>query len=185
MRIFNKNILICIFISFILHLSIIIFTQPILEKKTMPIMVSWLDLLSSQDLLPLPSKTVNLPEYLIPSFWERISLPSFIRDKEIILSYFLRKTIFREELEEKAPIAFYSISLQKNQLPILQLLKLSDFPFFYDVDASPQGRMCLFTPLVLPADSSLHFYLRDFLRENFIFLKKNNFPWTKIEVVVK
>ncbi|RKY38634.1 MAG: hypothetical protein DRP72_01455 [Candidatus Omnitrophota bacterium] len=185
MRIFNKNTLICIFISFIFHLSIIVFTQPILKKKSMPIIVSWLDLLSSQDLLPLLSKTVNIPEYLILPFREKISLPSLTRDKEIILSYFWKKAIFREKVRKKTPVAFYSMPLQKQQLPVVQLLKPSIFPLFYGVGASPQGRVCLFIPLVLPVDSSLHFYLRDFLRENLIFLKKDNFPWTKVEVVIK
>lgn len=174
-----------VFISFVLHGSMVFFSGPLIEKNSIPVFTSWLSLLSKDDLYYREGKKKSIPKELILSFSSKNYVLSLLRDTPPSI-LFRERSFFKQEVKDiKRKEDFYSFSLKEEMAPFIDLVGVECRRLDYKAEISPKGRVTLVSPLTLPINSSMGSYLEGSLREKFFPLGKGNFFWTKVRMMVK
>jgi hypothetical protein len=158
--------------------------EPTIDRKGIPSFVSWLDLLSQDDLAfkgDAPYDREGTLPYLIENnyfmtYFSRDKIPHLIEARQVY-----RKPI-KEHLRQGNT---FSLVLNKEQIPFIDLLDVEYTQLKYRIAITPQGRIRFITPLILPLNSSATLYLDEYLREYLLFLGRERLSWTNIEVVIK
>jgi hypothetical protein len=172
----------CIFVSLLLHASTTFILHPIVDRKPTPTLVGWLDLLSSADLAYRSASKKKFPQELLSS---RVSILSFC-DYSPFSYPPKQRIVFKGKVPDgivKKKHTF--IFLEKETPPLINLVNFESKSLTYKVGVCSRGKVLLATPLTLPINSSISLWLEKYLRESIIFVEKNNFFWTKIEVMIK
>jgi hypothetical protein len=146
--------------------------------------VSWLDLLSSADLAYKPENKEKLRKEILFLF-DKTSIPSFFNRN--FFSYPTKeREVFRDKVRDRIAKKKHSlIFLEENFPPLINFANFKSKSLTYKIDISSRGKVLLVTPLTLPINSSTSLWLERYLKESVIFLEKDNFFWTKMEVVIK
>ncbi|OQX79711.1 MAG: hypothetical protein B6D56_06545 [Candidatus Omnitrophica bacterium 4484_70.1] len=177
----------CIFfVSLLLHLLFFFSIFPIIRKKNLPVVISWLDILASYDLYK-KGENINVDKkwYVKRYFFKEKCIKN-------ALSFYLSDRllpILLPEQEEKE--IFISSKKVKYKDAFLFFLKKPSFverkkiSVDYCLKVDEENRIIFFSPTFLIKDDLLNSYVNDNLIHNFLFLKKENLFWTKIKVVVK
>lgn len=184
------------FISLFLHLSFFVFIFPTIDKKSTPVIVSWLDVLSSSDLVSKKKENRIINHKIYTWFSKVKSEDYFFKKNSIALfrSYFLSIYKFPLFLSIKA-VPEKNKKISKNLIHSKYFLLSLEKPTFlekkekilnlkYRIDTDKEGRILFFVPQILDNDLML-LYTNVHLRHNFLFLKKRNLFWTKIKIVIK
>lgn len=175
----------CLAISFLFHGAIALFIQPVIEKKTTPVMVSWSDILATADLTYRPSSSKRFSRDLFISYQSREYFLPFLENERIFfpeydrIPFTMRTQSFLKK-DTRIPFEF-----KKSIVPLLDLFEIQCPQLIYKTEVTSKGRILFATPLVLPLNSSLPLYIEEHLKESLIFLGKDNFYWTEIKVMIK
>lgn len=187
------------FISVLLHLAFFTFISLTIEKKSTPVIISWLDILSSSDLVSRKKEDEDNYKFCVNStftswFSEIKNENYFFRKNSIVLfkDYFSslnQLPLFlsikaMQEKNEKFPKSlaypeYFLLSLEKPTFLKKETLNLK-----YRITTDKRERILFFIPQILDNDLVL-LYTNAHLRHNFLFLKKRNLFWTEIKVVIK
>jgi len=183
------------FISLFLHLFFFVFVFPTIDKKSTPVIVSWLDILSSSDLVN--KKKENGSSHKICTWFSKVKSEDYFFKKNSIAlfrSHFLSIYKFPLFLSIKA-IPEKNKKFSKNLIHSGYFLLSLEKPTFlgkkekvlnlkYRINTDKEERILFFVPQILDDDLML-LYTNAHLRHNFLFLKKRNLFWTKIKIVIK
>jgi len=181
-------------ISFLFHLSFFAFISPTIDKKSMPVIVSWLDILSSSDLVG--KKKENRINHGIYNWFSMAkSEDYFFKKNSVVLfrDYFSSictpplSLSMKKAIEEKNKKFFKKLNYPDYFLISLEkptFLKEETLNLKYKINTDKEGKILFFIPQILDDDLIL-LYANTHLRHNFLFLKKKNLFWTEIKIIVK
>lgn len=175
-----------VLISLVFHAGVFLMVKPLITARPTPVLTSWLDLLSLQDL-----KIVERPAQPLDS---ELFIPA--KDKGYFLSPLDKEQIIfatgERELYSPSPLriplrkdAVQSVVFQKQVIPLLQLFESQNDQLQYNACVTPRGRVLLTSPLTLPFDTFTPMYIEEQLKESTVFLGRDKFYWTRVEVVIE
>lgn len=159
--------------------------KPTIDGKGIPFFVSWLDLLSQEDLAFKGATEGHSLEDASP----------YLVENNYFLTYFSRdripfpsgpREVYRKPITESLKHErTLSLVLNKQQIPFIDLLDVEYTHLKYKVAITPEGRIRFIAPLILPLNSSATLYFDEYLRDSLFFLGKERLSWTNIEVVIQ
>ncbi len=173
-------------ISFALHIALFFLVKPLINAKATPVITSWLDILSLRDLTTADRKKQPLDNKLL--------LPP--KDKNYFLSFLDKERIFvaadTRDFYSPSPLRIsfrknemQSVIFQKQIVPLLELFEGQTGHLRYKTCVTPRGRILLVIPLTLPFDSFTPMYIEDQVKESAVFLGREDFYWTRVEVMIE
>jgi len=183
------------FISLLLHLSFFTFISPTIDKKSMPVIVSWLDILSSSDLIG-KKKENKINNHKIYNWFSMAKSENYFFKKNSVvlfrdyfssicappLSLSMKKAIEEKDKKFSKKLNYPNYFLLFLKKP--SFLEKENLNLKYKINTDKEGKILFFIPQVLNSDLML-LYANAHLRHNFLFLKKRNLFWTKIKIVIK
>ncbi|MBN2483647.1 MAG: hypothetical protein JXD21_05560 [Candidatus Omnitrophica bacterium] len=171
------------FFALLFHIVIFLSVQPTLYKQDTPVLTSWLGLLSIDDLKSSSLHKSPLSKELIPSqisksffltFHPDSSVPGRVHQRGIFSKKEALAYVFREE-----------VVLSKEFIPFAPITDTESRELIYRAEISPQGRVLLVTPLILPIHVSTENYVEEYLKSSFFRLGENDFIWTNVYLVIE
>ncbi len=181
------------FISLFLHLSFFVCVSPTIKKKSAPVIVSWLDVLSSSDLVS--KKKEDKINHKIYNWFSKVKSEDYFFKRnsiDLFRNYFFsiyKSLLFLSIKAMPEKNKKFSKDLTSPDYFLLFLekptfLEKGNLNLKYRISTDKEERILFFIPQILDEDLTL-LYTNTHLRHNFLFLKKSNLFWTEIKVMIK
>ncbi len=170
-------------LSVVLHGFFFFGLDPLLFKDTTPVIVSWLDLLSTGDLEDSYEHRVSLERELVEpdvskDFFSALFPKSIFTYRVGSHGFFLSdETSFHPQPAQ--------IVLPYRRISLAHLVDPESKRLSYRTGISSLGWVLVVTPVTLPLHASTQDYAREHLKSSLLRLGEDNFVWTNVQLVIK